>query len=64
MTIIVYRNERLQFLPSYERIKDFIISIYEMIEEIPLNLLRIEHQIYENFHTTKFLEVRISVRLH
>lgn len=35
-----------------------IIFIYETIEELPFNLLRIEHHIYNNMPTAKFLMVR------
>lgn len=55
----VWRNKSLQFLPSYERIKDLIISIYDVIEELPFNLKRIEYHIHEKYHTTRLLEVKI-----
>lgn len=55
----VWRNKTLQFLPSYDRIKYLIISIYDVIEELSFNLKRIEYHIHENFHTTRLLEVKI-----
>lgn len=54
---VVWRNGSLQFLPSYERLRGFIVLICEIIEEMPLNLKRIEHHFYNNFSTTKFLKV-------
>lgn len=57
--MMVYRDSRLQFSPPYEQLQDFIVSIYTMIEEITLNLIRIEHYLYEKYHTTKNLQVRL-----
>lgn len=59
MTNVIYRNEKLKFLPSYERLRDLIVVTCEMIEEIPLNTKRIEHSLYTNCHTANFLDVRI-----
>lgn len=59
MTNIVYRSDELKFWPSYERLRDLIITTCEMIEEIPLNTKRIEHSLYEKTHTAIFLEVRL-----
>jgi len=55
---VVWRNETLQFLPSYDRLRDVILLVYDIIKEIPLNLKRIEHHLYEKCHTTILLEVR------
>lgn len=63
MTKLVYRNSRLQFSPLYERLRDFIVVIYTMIEEIPLHVMRIEHHLYENYHTTKYLQVRLVLEI-
>lgn len=59
VTNVMYKNESLHFSPSYERLKDFLILIYELVEEVPLNLKRIEHRLQKNCHTNIFLEVRI-----
>jgi len=65
MTSLVYRNNSLQYLPSYGRLRDFIMSISEKIEEMALNLIRIEHSLYGEYHTTPFLEVIIiNIILH
>jgi len=55
----MYRNDSLRYLPSYERLRDFIMSICEKIEEMSSNLIRIEHSLYEDYHTDLFLEVSI-----
>lgn len=60
MVNAIWRNKTLQFLPSYERIKDLIILIYDVIEELAFNLKRIEYHMHEKYHTTRLLEVKIT----
>jgi hypothetical protein len=61
---VVYRNEKLQLLPSYKRLRDFVILIYELITEIPLYLKRIEHIFNDkNCNTDVFLKVRIKINI-
>lgn len=58
MINVVWRNETLQYLPSYERLRDLIFLVYNIIKEIPLNLKRVECHLYENCFTKTLLEVR------
>lgn len=61
---MVYRNDKLQILPSYRRLRDFVVLIYEMITEIPLYLKRIEHFLNEEYcNTDVFLKVRIKINI-
>lgn len=57
---IIYRNEKLQLLPSYRRLRDCFVFIYETLNNLTLYLIRIEHILYENHCSTDiFLKVRI-----
>lgn len=60
MTDLVYRNSTLQFYPPYKKIREFIISIYDNIKDMVLNLERLEHRLYKDYpHTQKILKVKL-----
>lgn len=64
VTDLIYRNSTLQFYPTFKRIRDFIMSIYDQIKDMVLNLERLEHRIYEDYpYTGKILKVNLFISI-
>lgn len=58
MTDLIHRNSKLQFYPTFKRIRDFIMSIYDQIRDMVLSLERLEHRLYKDYpYTGKTLKV-------
>lgn len=54
----MYRNSSLQFYPNCKTLREFIMSIYDYIRFIVLNLDRLEHKLYKDYkYTAKILMV-------
>ncbi|VVC38387.1 Dynein heavy chain, domain-2,Dynein heavy chain domain,Dynein heavy chain, P-loop containing D4 domain,P- [Cinara cedri] len=55
------KNSVLKFYPSFKRICGFIMSVYDQLIDIVLNLERLEHRLFKNFtYTDKLLKVNID----
>ncbi|XP_026811506.1 dynein heavy chain 7, axonemal-like [Rhopalosiphum maidis] len=64
VTDLIYRNSMLQFYPTYRKIRDFIMSIYEQIRDMVMNLERLEHRLYKDYpYTNKILQVNIDMNV-
>ncbi|XP_050432703.1 dynein axonemal heavy chain 7-like isoform X2 [Adelges cooleyi] len=62
VTYLMYRNRTLQFLPSYKKIRELNMSVYDQIKDIVMNLERIEHRLNKNYaYTAKILNVDINM---
>ena len=50
----------IQFYPTYRKIRDFIMSIYDHIRDMVMNLERLEHRLYKDYpYTNKILQVHV-----
>lgn len=53
----------IQFYPTFRKIRDFIMSIYDQIREMVMNLERLEHRLYKDYpYTIKILQVQFQFK--
>lgn len=54
----MFRKSSLQFNPPYKTIHDYIMSIYDELINIVIDLKRIEHKLNDNhYYTPEYLKV-------
>lgn len=57
---LMYKDSTLQFIPTLKRVYDFIMNIYDRINNMVFNLDRLEHRLYKDYpYTGKILNVNL-----